>query len=66
MENTKELKTEKQCDIHVVVKPLKDKKEMTFDEYKWKFFDRISDYKWSRKTDGYVYSKEDVYLEWRG
>jgi hypothetical protein len=45
---------------------LKDKKEMTFDEYKWKFFDRISDYKWSRKTDGYVYSKEDVYLEWRG
>ena len=44
---------------------LKDKKAMTFDEYKWKFFDRISDYKWSRKTDGYVYSKEDVYLEWR-
>ena len=49
-----------------VVKSLKDKKEMTFDEYKWKFFDRQSDYKWSRKTDGYVHSKEDVYLEWRG
>ena len=56
----------KQLNLHVVVKSLKDKKELSFEEYKWKFFDRISDYKWSRKTDAYVYSKEDVYLEWRG
>ena len=66
MEKSKGLNKEKQFDINGVVKSLKDKKELTFDEYKWKFFNRISDYKWSRKTDGYIHSKEDVYLEWRG
>ena len=40
-------------------------KQLTFDEYKWKYFTRINDYTWRSRSDGYVYSKEDVYLEWR-
>jgi hypothetical protein len=36
----------------------------SFEDYKWKNFNRQTSYKWNRKTDGYVYSLEDIKLEW--
>lgn len=38
---------------------------LTLEQYKWKYFNRISDYKWSRKSDGYICENEDIYLDWK-
>ena len=41
-----------------------EKNTISFEDYKWKYFDRQTSYKWTRKTDGYVNSLEDIRLEW--
>jgi len=43
---------------------LKEKEKISFEDYKWKYFYRQTDYKWTRKTDSYVHSLEDIRLEW--